>query len=183
MSRTFLFRRTSSKFYFLKKIAPKRYLLTKSNEIFIPTCFPRMINPKIFQEKINLDSLKKFHGFLLSYQLITKIQPMKNTAPSAYIPAPTAWRQSWLFANKYILIKDIPAHANPANRIPSTAIIIILKTSFLFSVPKVYTKFQKKSRKIFFRRNSSNFFVKKFTSNRSSKFFCEIFHNLWNHFV
>ena len=113
--------------------------------------------------------------FLLSYQLITKIQPMKNTAPSAYSPAPTAWRQLWLFANEYILIKDIPAHANPANRIPSTAIIIILETSFLFSISKVYTKFQKKSRKIFFRRKSSKFFVKKLTSNRSSKFFVKSF--------
>lgn len=135
-----------------------------------------MIDSKIFQEKIKLDSLKKFHWFfLLSYQFIIKIQPMKSTAPSVYSPAPTAWRQSWLFANEYILIKDIPAHANPANRIPSTATTIILKTSFLFSIPKVYTKFQKKSRKIFFRRNSSKIFVKKFTSNRSSKFFVKSF--------
>lgn len=67
------FRRYSSKFYFFEKIALRRYFSTEalffsteSNEIFIPTCFPRVIDSKIFQEKINLDSLKNFHSFLLS---------------------------------------------------------------------------------------------------------------------
>lgn len=136
MSRGIFFRRYSSNFYFFEKIAPKHYFFnrsaifsTESNEIFIPTCFPRVIDSKIFQEKINLDSLKNFHSFLLSYQPIEKTQPMKSTAPSAYSPAPAAWCQSWLFTNEYAPIKDIPAHASPADRIHSTATTTISETS------------------------------------------------------
>ena len=47
--------------------------------------------------------------------------------------------------------------------------------NLLFSVSKVYTKFRKKSRKIFFRRRSSKFFCEIFHKYCSSKFFVKSF--------
>ena len=101
---------------------------------------------------------------------------MKSTAPSAYSPAPAAWCQSWLFTNEHAPTMDIPVHANPANRIPSTATTIIFRNLLPFLVYLKYTlNFTKSQEKYFLDEIRLNFFVKNFTSNRSSKFFVKSF--------